>query len=59
MVQFVPAEDVNALCEAILQLYKNPGQLKQLSAESDRFNQKYTWENIAGEYLGLVNQLSQ
>lgn len=58
MVQYFPAEDVSALCDAIISLYNQRERLQQLSAESNRFNEKYAWENIAREYLELVNRLS-
>lgn len=58
MVQYFPAEDVNALCDAIIYLYINRMRLQQLSVESNRFNEKYSWANIAREYLELVNRLS-
>jgi glycosyltransferase involved in cell wall biosynthesis len=58
MVQFFPAEDVNALAEEIISLYKNPERRAQLTAESDRFNLTYSWENIAKQYQSLVNQLA-
>jgi glycosyltransferase involved in cell wall biosynthesis len=58
MVQYFPAEDVNALCKEIIYLHNHPDRLKQISAESNKFNEKYSWDNIAGEYLKLVNQLS-
>ncbi len=58
MVQYFPAEDINALCNAIVYLYNHRERLQQLSVESNRFNEKYAWENIAGQYLGLVNQLA-
>jgi glycosyltransferase involved in cell wall biosynthesis len=59
MVQYFPAEDINALCESIVYLYNHRERLQQLSVESNRFNEKYAWENIASEYLGLVNRLSE
>lgn len=58
MVQFFPAEDVDALAETIIHLYKHPELRAQLSARSNRFNEEYSWENIAQSYLSLVNQLS-
>ena len=58
MVQYFPAEDVNALCDAIIYLYINRMRLQQLSMESNRFNEKYSWANITREYLELVNRLS-
>jgi glycosyltransferase involved in cell wall biosynthesis len=58
MVQYFPAEDVNALCDAIIYLYKHRMRLQQLSTRSNRFNEKYAWENIARQYLELVNRLS-
>ena len=57
MVQYFPAEDVNALCDAIIYLYNHRERLQQLSTKSNRFNEKYAWENIAREYLELVNRL--
>jgi glycosyltransferase involved in cell wall biosynthesis len=58
MVHYFPAEDVNALCDAIIYLNNHRERLQQLSTESNRFNEKYAWENIAWEYLGLVHRLS-
>lgn len=57
MVQFFPAEDVDALARAIVHLYKHPDQRTQLAAESNRFNETYAWENIARDYLALVDRL--
>ena len=59
MVHYFPAEDVNALCDAITYVHTHRERLEQLSTESNRFNEKYTWENIAKEYLQLVDQLSK
>lgn len=58
MVQYFPAEDVNALCDAIVYLYNHRERLQQISVASNQFNEKYSWENIARDYLGLVNRLS-
>jgi glycosyltransferase involved in cell wall biosynthesis len=58
MVQYFPAEDVNALADAIVQLHKHPERRAQLAARSSRFIKAHSWENIAGGYLGMVEQLS-
>lgn len=58
MVHYFPAENIDALCEAITYIYNHRERLEQLSTESNRFNEKYTWENISKEYLGLVNKLA-
>jgi glycosyltransferase involved in cell wall biosynthesis len=58
MVQYFPAEDVNALCNEITYLHNHRDQLQRISTASDQFNKKYNWEGIAREYLETVNRLS-
>ena len=57
MVYYFPPEDVEALAAAIVYLHGHRSRLKDLAAKSDRFNQRYTWENIAQRYFSLVERL--
>jgi len=57
MVQFFPAEDVQALAETIIHLYRHPERRALLASHSDRFNETYSWEQIAAQYCALVLSL--
>lgn len=58
MVQFIPAEDVNALAEAIVHLYQHPERRSQLVAGCNRFTERYSWEKISRQYHHTVEQLT-
>ena len=58
MVQFFKPEDVNALRDAIIYFYESREQREQLAKASARFNHKYSWSNIAGQYLAVVQSLA-
>ena len=57
MVHYVPAEDVEALAAAIVYLHEHRGRLNELAAKSNRFNERFAWENIAQGYSSLVERL--
>jgi glycosyltransferase involved in cell wall biosynthesis len=57
MVQFFPAEDVDALADTIIHLYQHPERRALLVTQSDRFNETYSWEQIAAQYCTLVDSL--
>jgi glycosyltransferase involved in cell wall biosynthesis len=57
MVHYFPAEDVEALAAAIVYLHGHRVRLKELAAKSNRFNERYAWENIAQRYFSLVERL--
>jgi glycosyltransferase involved in cell wall biosynthesis len=59
MVQFFKPEDVQDLSRAILLLYRDRVRLAQLARNSDSFNQRYSWEKVASQYVELVDALNR
>lgn len=58
MVRFFEAENVNALAEAIIELYHNPSKRMELSANSStRFASIYRWCTHKKTYTDLVGHL--
>lgn len=56
MVQFFTPNDVEDLTRCILQLGQDQTRLKALSQNADKFNQQYSWENVAANYVALIDQ---
>lgn len=55
MVQFFEAENVDALAEAIVQLYRNPDRGALMSHNAtERFGKIYTWGTHKKDYTNLV-----
>ncbi|MBI5839292.1 MAG: glycosyltransferase family 4 protein [Chloroflexi bacterium] len=59
MVQFFPPGDVQALAGAIIYLHQQPARRKQLASKASRFNKIYDWQDIAKNYLLLVERLPE
>lgn len=56
MVQFFTPNDVDDLTRCILQLGQDQARLHALSQNADKFNQQYSWENVAANYVALIEQ---
>jgi glycosyltransferase involved in cell wall biosynthesis len=56
MVQFFTPNDVEDLTRCILQLGQDRARLAALSQNADKFNQQYSWENVAAIYVSLIDQ---
>ncbi|GJM41882.1 MAG: glycosyl transferase family 1 [Ardenticatenaceae bacterium] len=59
MVQFFTPDDVEDLTRCILQLGQDQARLKAMSQNADKFNQQYSWENVAANYVALVDQQNE
>jgi glycosyltransferase involved in cell wall biosynthesis len=57
MVEFFTPGDADDLARCILRLYSDRKRLAQLVQGADKFNQRYNWAKLAGEYVALVEQL--
>ncbi len=58
MVQFFKPGDVDDLARCILALYQNRQRLQQFAHNADRFNEKYSWDRVAAEYVATVDRLN-
>jgi glycosyltransferase involved in cell wall biosynthesis len=58
MVEFFTPGDIDDLARCILRLHSDREYLAQLARGADKFNQRYNWSKLAGEYVALVNRLS-
>jgi len=56
MVQFFTPDDVEDLTRCILQLGQDKARLKALYQNADKFNQQYSWENVAANYVALIDR---
>lgn len=59
MVQFFTPNDVEDLTRCILKLGQDQARCRELAQNADKFNQQYSWENVAASYAALVDQLNQ
>jgi len=57
MVEFFTPGDADDLARCILRLHSDRKHLAQLAQGADRFNQRYNWAELAGEYVALVDRL--
>lgn len=58
MVCFFQPGRPDELADRILLLATNPEKRDSLAKEADRFNQMYSWEKTAAEYVSLVSSLA-
>jgi len=58
MVEFFTPGDVQELARCILTLYSDRERLSELAEGAERFNQCHSWSKIGGEYVALVERLS-
>jgi len=59
MLKYYEPENVENLAKCILELYDNPDERRSLVANSQKFYDKYNWENQESAYLRLVNLATQ
>jgi glycosyltransferase involved in cell wall biosynthesis len=57
MVEFFTSGDADDLARCILTLHSDRKRLARLAQGADKFNQRYNWTKLAGEYVALVEQL--
>lgn len=58
MVQFFEPGSVDELAGAILSLHSDRQRLSQLALHADKFNEQYSWERVAADYVALVDRLN-
>lgn len=58
MVRFFRPGDVEDLARCIVDLHNDRRRLKELAHEADRFNETYSWDNVAADYVALVDRLN-
>jgi len=58
MVEFFNPGDRRELAERILKLYGDLSRRDELSENADRFNQRHSWETVAGGYVALIERLN-
>jgi glycosyltransferase involved in cell wall biosynthesis len=56
MVELFEPGDANALAASIRALHDCPDRLAELAQGSGKFNERYNWANIGGQYVALVRQ---
>jgi glycosyltransferase involved in cell wall biosynthesis len=58
MVQFFTPDDVEDLSRCILHLGQDQSRRRQLAQNADKFNQQYSWNKVAGNYVAIINRLN-
>ena len=58
MVQFFKPGDVDDLAKCIIALSQNRQRLSQFADNADRFNEKYSWDRVAADYVATVDRLN-
>jgi glycosyltransferase involved in cell wall biosynthesis len=53
----VPMRSPEALKEKMDYFYDNPSEIKRMGAEARRTAEKYSWENIKNQYIGIFKEL--
>jgi glycosyltransferase involved in cell wall biosynthesis len=59
MVMFFHPGDVSDLSAKIIELFRNPNLRLDLVNNSGKFNEQYRWEQIAADYVALVDRLNR
>jgi glycosyltransferase involved in cell wall biosynthesis len=59
MVEFFEPGDAHALACAIRRLHADPARRSELARGSRRFTDRYSWERLGRQYVGLVEHLQQ
>ncbi len=57
MVEFFTPGDADDLARCILRLNSDREHLSQLAQGAEKFNQRYNWAKLAGDYVDLVERL--
>jgi glycosyltransferase involved in cell wall biosynthesis len=57
MVRFVPADDVDALAAAIVELGRDPDRRAEIARNAARFRERHDWSRNAAEYVAMVRAL--
>jgi len=58
MVQFFEPGNVDDLANCIVSLGHDRKRLNRLAHNADRFNEQYSWDKVAAEYVALVDRLN-
>jgi glycosyltransferase involved in cell wall biosynthesis len=57
MVRFVPADDVEALAAAMVELGRDPAKRAEIARNAARFSERHAWPRTAAEYVAMVREL--
>jgi len=57
MVRFVPADDVEALAGAMVELGRDPAKRAEIARNAARFSERHAWPRTAAEYVAMVREL--
>ena len=57
MVRFVPADDVEALAAAMVELGRDPARRAEIARNAASFSERHSWPRTAAEYVGMVREL--
>ena len=57
MVSFFQPGNSEDLSAKIIELYKNPQLRTNLIEKSNKFNEEYSWDKVAADYVQLVTRL--
>ena len=58
MVLFFQPGNLDDLCAKISMLFRNPELRRDLIENSNQFNEKYSWEKVAADYVALIDRLN-
>ncbi|MBN1657738.1 MAG: glycosyltransferase family 4 protein [Anaerolineae bacterium] len=58
MVELFEPGSVDDLAEQMMRLYNDRARLDELAARAERFNRKYNWTKVGGEYVALMKRLA-
>ena len=56
MVLFFQPGDADDLARCIVEVHDDRQRLKELAHEADRFNERYSWDRVAEDYVALVDR---
>jgi glycosyltransferase involved in cell wall biosynthesis len=56
MVAFFRPGDANDLANCIVSLYNDSQRQSQLAQNAEKFNQQYSWNKVAANYVALIDQ---
>lgn len=54
IVKFFNPDDEKDFAKSVIELFENPGEMKKISKNCERFNKKHSWEFYKSEYFKII-----